>query len=83
MQLWAGEDGCAVTEILVYPRKKVLHVFLAGGKMEQIIDFQKDAIEWAKRQGCTAMTIAGRMGWKKALASYGWKPVFLTLTNEF
>jgi len=30
MQLWAGERGCIVTEIVTYPRKKVLHVFLGG-----------------------------------------------------
>ena len=36
MQLWSGEKGCAVTEIVCYPNKKVLHVFLAGGKLEQI-----------------------------------------------
>ena len=30
-QLWMGSNGCAVTEIVVYPNKKVLHVFLAGG----------------------------------------------------
>ena len=32
MQLWSGERGCCVTEILVYPNKKILHVFLAGGE---------------------------------------------------
>ena len=30
MQLWLGERGCAVTEIVVFPRKKVLHVFLGS-----------------------------------------------------
>ena len=38
LQLWPAERGCAVTEIVVYPKKKVLHVFLAGGEMDQIID---------------------------------------------
>ena len=37
LQLWPAERGCAVTEIVVYPRKKVLHVFLAAGEMDQII----------------------------------------------
>jgi hypothetical protein len=31
MQLWPAERACAVTEIVVYPRKTVLHVFLGGG----------------------------------------------------
>lgn len=77
MQLWAGPDGCAVTEILVFPRKKVLHVFLAGGKKEQIIDFQQSAAAWGRSQGCTSMTIAGRAGWRRVLRD--WEPKFTTL----
>ena len=30
MQLWAAPRGCIVTEIVVYPQKKVLNLFLAG-----------------------------------------------------
>ena len=29
MQLWMGKTGCAVTEIVVYPNKKVLTRFLS------------------------------------------------------
>jgi hypothetical protein len=59
LQLWPAERGCAVTEIVIYPRKKVLHVFLAGGEMDQIIDMIDSAVAWSKTQGCTSMTIAG------------------------
>ena len=83
MQLWAGEKGCAVTEIVVYPNKKVLHVFLAGGEMQQITDMEEDAVKWAKAQGCSGMTLAGRFGWKKVLKDYGWKPAMLVLGKEF
>jgi hypothetical protein len=83
MQLWPGEEGCAVTEIVVYPNKKVLHVFLAGGKLEQITNMHNDAVVWAKAQGCEGMTIAGRPGWKKILDKYGWRQQFVTLSKEF
>ena len=83
MQLWAGETGCAVTEIIVYPRKKVLHVFLAGGDMSQIIDFQESAVEFGKMNGCTAMTLAGRRGWTKVLGKHGWKESFCVMGKEF
>jgi hypothetical protein len=83
MQLWSGEKGCAVTEIVVYPKKKVLHVFLAGGKLEQITDMHADAVKWAKTQGCQGMTIAGRPGWKKILDKYGWKEQLVILGKEF
>jgi len=83
MQLWAGEKGCAITEIVVYPNKKVLHVFLAGGKLEQITDMQDDAIKWGKTQGCEGMSLSGRPGWKKALKPTGWKQQLITLVKEF
>ena len=87
MQLWLGANGCAVTEIVVYPNKKVLHVFLAGGDkglgIEQITDMHDDAIEFGKQQGCVGMTVTGRKGWKKVLQSRGWSEQFTTLLKEF
>ena len=38
MQLWPTPKGCIVTEIVIYPKKKVLNVFLGGGELEQIMD---------------------------------------------
>ena len=83
LQLWPAERGCAVTEIVIYPRIKVLHVFLAGGEMDQIIDMIDSAVEWSKTQGCTSMTISGRHGWQKALAKHGFKPVMTVLKKEY
>ena len=86
MQLWPGERGCAVTEILVYPNKKIFHVFLAGGDqghgINQIMDMHDDAVEFAKRNDCQGMTVSGRAGWKKILAERGWKQQFVTLAKE-
>ena len=87
MQLWMGENGCAVTEVIVYPNKKVLHVFLAGGDkgygIKQITDMHDDAMAWGILQGCDGMTVAGRKGWKKVLQSRGWSEQFTTLLKEF
>jgi hypothetical protein len=78
-QFWPREDACAVTEILNYPKKKVLHIFLAGGNMETIVGMDKDAEELAKRRGCDSISIAGRKGWQKVLSSNGYEPSFITL----
>lgn len=82
MQLWAGEKGCAVTEVIQYPRKKVIHVFLAGGDMSQIIDFEESALEFGRMNGCTTMTLAGRKGWTKVLDKHGWKESFVVMSKE-
>jgi len=73
MQLWPAERGCAVTEIVVYPQKKVLHVFLAAGEMDQLFDMIDEAAEWGRRQGCTSMSLAGRLGWQRAMKPLGWE----------
>jgi len=87
MQLWLNANGCAVTELVVYPNKKVLHVFLAGGDkgqgIKQVTDMHDDAVEWGKQQGCVGMTVTGRKGWKKVLTSKGWPEQFTTLLKEF
>lgn len=83
MQLWPAPRGCAVTEIVVYPKKKVLHVFLAAGEMDQIIEMIDSAVSWGKTQECTSMTIAGRPGWARVLAPYGYKPALSVLEKEF
>jgi hypothetical protein len=73
MQLWQGPRGAAVTLITDFPQKRVLHVLLAGGDMQQIIDFQESAAAWGKSHGCTQMTLSGRLGWQRALKNHGWR----------
>lgn len=82
MQLWAAPRGCAVTEIITFPRKKVLHVFLAGGELDQVLDMVDSAKHWGKMQGCSSMTLAGRKGWVKALAPWGFTEKFTTVGAE-
>jgi hypothetical protein len=83
MQLWPAPKGCIVTEIVVYPKKKVLHVFLGGGELEQILHMHNDVIEWAKAQGCEALTMTGRLGWKKPLTQHDWKMQHASYVKEF
>lgn len=82
MQLWPAPDGCLVTEIVVFPRKKVLNVFLGGGKLRQLTDMHDDVAAWARAQGCEAATINGRPGWQRVYRSRGWQPLHMTLTKE-
>lgn len=83
MQLWPAPKGCIVTQIVVYPKKKVIHVFLGGGELEQIMDMHKDVIAWAKEQGCSAGMTNGRFGWKKPLEKHGWTPMYSQFAKEF
>lgn len=77
MQLWPAPKGCVVTEIVSYPKKKVIHIFLAGGELDQILDMYDDVSEFGRSNGCVKMTLAGRRGWKKVLSD--WKEQFIVL----
>ena len=81
MQLWPAENSCLVTEIVVYPKKKVLHVFLAGGNLDEILDMEQSLKEWGIMQGCSNMTMAGRKGWTKVLTKSGWQPSFTVMSR--
>jgi len=82
MQFWPAPKGCAVTEIVTYPKKKVLHIFLAAGELEQIIDMDSSAVEFARMNGCTAMSIAGRKGWSKVLKDSGYRETYTVLGKD-
>ena len=82
MHLWAGENCCTVTLFTVYPTGKFLHVFLAGGDLDEILEIEKSMSEFAKQSDCDALTLSGRVGWKKVLRDLGWNEQFLTLKKE-
>lgn len=82
-QLWPGEAAVGVTEIVVYPRKRVLHCFLAAGEMDELLVMMDYAKQWGASQGCSGMTMSGRMGWQRVLNKHGWKPVLVTMETEF
>ena len=83
LQLWPTPRGCIVSEIVVYPKLKQLNIFLGGGELDQILEMHEDVIAWAKAQGCSALTMTGRFGWKKPLKAYGWQPLHASYVKEF
>lgn len=64
------EKSAIVVEIVKYPRRKSCRIWLAGGDLNELIDAEKKVADWAKTQGCDAMEIIGRHGWKKKLVDY-------------
>lgn len=83
MQLWPTPRGCLITEIVVFPKKKILNIFLVGGELDQILEMHESVIAWAKSQGCSSLTGHGRKGWEKALKDHGWKVTHVSYEKEF
>ena len=82
MQLWPGQTFAFVTEITRYPRRRVCNMFLGGGDLGAILAMHGHVEQWAKAQGCDALTISGRLGWKLHLKRHGWEPLHLTMMKE-
>lgn len=82
-QLWPADDSVVVTEIIVYPRLKNLHFFLAGGDLDELRLMRPLIEQWGKSMGCTRVSLAGREGWSKTfLRDEGYKPKWFVLSKD-
>lgn len=77
--LLAGERSALVVEVVTYPRKRILNVFLAGGDMDDVKAWNDPLAKLAKGHDCSDITLAGRRGWVRALKDIGWSEVCTTV----
>jgi hypothetical protein len=83
LQLWPAKDSVVLTEIIVYPRLKCLHYFLAGGDLDELSRMRPLIESWGKSVGCTRVTLSGRKGWQKSfLKDEGYSPQWSVLAKE-
>jgi len=82
MQFWASDNACIITQIIQYPKKRHLHIFLVGGNLERILDYNESFKEFAKINKCDAVTNCGRRGWVKVLKDLGYKETGIALGME-
>jgi hypothetical protein len=86
MQLWVVVDGdaiCAtlVTEIITYPRKRILRILSLGGRGLRKWYYLFPEIEkFAVAQGCDTIEAWARKGFEKMLPD--WKSSYQVLTKE-
>ena len=73
MQLWIAYDdddqkllGAVITQIMIYPRGKLVNVFLLGGNnIKMWKDKMAEKIErFAREEGCLYLQAIGRKGWQ-------------------
>lgn len=82
--MYLGDDRCAVIlEVIQYPRSRKLHVFLAAGDLNRILDVHlPKMVEIANEHGCTSITNIARKGFLKRLPKYGFKPKYVAFEME-
>jgi hypothetical protein len=82
LQLWPAVNSVVLTEIIVYPRLKNLHYFLAGGDLDELARMRPMIESWGKSIGCTRVSLAGRRGWAKTfLKDEGYSPQWTVLAK--
>lgn len=75
-QLWVGKKSAAVTEIIRFPKCKTLHLWLCGGDLLEITEEMLPRAEaFARAEGCTRLTTAGRIGWDRVMKKHGFTPI--------
>ena len=86
MQLWISTDGgvmhsAMITQIVIYPQKKVLRIIsLAGSDFKKLYYF-KDMVEsFAIKTGCSSLELWGRKGWKRLLSD--WESNYIVYTKD-
>lgn len=81
-QLWPAPAACLVTQISVFPQRKLMHLFLAGGDMDEVLKLVDAATEMGREEGCDAVTMTGRMGWQRVLNKRGFTASFVTMERK-
>jgi hypothetical protein len=77
---WPASKSAAITEIQVFPRAKHMHIFLAGGDLDELRSMVPMWQSWARFNGCGKVTLCGRRGWERALKRQGWEADLVALS---
>lgn len=83
LQVWPASESIVLTEIIIYPRLKNLHYFLAGGDLIELSRMRPMIESWGKSLGCTRVTLAGRKGWARTfLQDEGYRPQWSVMAKD-
>lgn len=73
MQMFAICDSIVVTQICIYPRRRVLHVVVAVGDIDELRDLHERILTFAHQMDVELVQAHGRRGWVKDAHRRGWK----------
>ena len=81
--LFTLPNSALLIEFLEYPRKRILYVLAAGGKLEEIIKAESDVISIGKSKECDSIEIRGRLGFEKVTSKVkGWKKQYTVISKN-
>lgn len=76
-QLFQNKKALFITEILNFPKKKVLNAWLTAGSMDGVHELTPIIEEFGRMKGCTEIQMTGRKGWMRILKNAEFKNIVL------
>lgn len=74
-QLWVGDEGALVTQLVRRADGSLVHFWLGGGRMKSLLEMRPGIEAWARSFGCQFATIKGRKGWDRVFARSGYRRI--------
>ena len=75
MQMFCLNDSIAVTQINIFPQKRVLHIIVAVGDIDDLRVLHDRLMIFAKDMKVDLIQAHGRRGWVKDAIKNGWRNV--------
>jgi len=73
VRLFENKDGVIIGEIVQYPQFRAVGYWQIFGTLQDCLELDGPVSEWGRSEGCTVATAAGRKGWGRVGAPYGWR----------
>ena len=84
VQLWLADRETALiaTEIVNYPRKRVMHCFMAAGSLPGIFSLRDKIETFARDEDIDCLTCSGSPAWGRLGRRYGWRLHSMTFVRN-
>ena len=73
MQSFTDGDSWAITQVVDYPRARMLDVLVALGDLEACRRLHDRILQYARDNDISLVQAYGRRGWLKDAVAHGWK----------
>ncbi len=82
MQSWVNGNSWAITQILVFPRKKIVEIFAVVGDLPELDVLEDRIVDFAREIKADMIRSFGRHGWLKRSKRLGWQCKQMVFVKE-
>lgn len=82
-QVFPGRNSVAITEIVSYPRRKVLNIVHGGGNLDELLsEIEPMMCAFARSQDCQTIMGTGRKGWERVTKDRGYLFGWISMVKD-